>query len=436
MIEPENQRAIAEVQAAVMMAKKFPRDIPEALERIKVACRSVRLAEAAVYSYPRGGTEVDGPSIRLAEVVIQNWGNAHFGLIELSQRPGESIMEAFCWDLETNVREVKIFTVPHVRFTRKGSYALTDPRDIYEMVANNGARRLRSCIQGIVPKDIMDEAVEICDRVMVENSDTTAAGFKKLEDDFGSIGVTRGQIEGRLNKKFEKMTPRQMVGLRKILNSVQDNMSKAADWFEGAGMAPTSSEDTGVRERFEKIAGENGIAGEDLEQLKRFVAAASVASQKTQSPKSEDTLRKIALEDFPAFLTMYRGKLQKKREREEMEAKAAAQAAAAKKGLATEREGMKAKAQAKAEPKPEQDGPFPDDAGDPGPAETVDPLTGEVSRGKFDPASQPNDEIVVCSKNAGDELTRGYCRTNCSKFTTPDGTPQPLRCPDFTSDSI
>lgn len=56
-----------------------------------------------MYQYLRGGTKVTGPSIRLAEVLAQNWGNLSFGVKELEQRDGESIAMAYTWDLETNV---------------------------------------------------------------------------------------------------------------------------------------------------------------------------------------------------------------------------------------------------------------------------------------------------------------------------------------------
>jgi hypothetical protein len=41
--------------------------------------------------------------------------------------------------LETNTRREVTFQVPHIRYTKKGGYRLEDPRDIYEMVANQGA---------------------------------------------------------------------------------------------------------------------------------------------------------------------------------------------------------------------------------------------------------------------------------------------------------
>lgn len=48
-------RQAQEVQAAMVIAKKFPRDEFEAAERIKRACQRRSLAGQAVYAYPRGG---------------------------------------------------------------------------------------------------------------------------------------------------------------------------------------------------------------------------------------------------------------------------------------------------------------------------------------------------------------------------------------------
>lgn len=122
-------RQAQEVQGAMVIAKRFPRDEVESFNRIMQSCKRKSLAESAMYEYPRGGTKVSGPSIRLAEAMAQNWGNIDFGITELEQKNGESQVMAYAWDLETNTRQVKIFSVPHVRGTKKGNVPLTDPRD-------------------------------------------------------------------------------------------------------------------------------------------------------------------------------------------------------------------------------------------------------------------------------------------------------------------
>lgn len=232
LVDVESQRATAEVQGAIVLAKKFPRNQKEAMDRIEVACQRPGLAEQALYSYSRGGTEITGPSIRLAEAIAQNWQNLQFGIRELEQRNGESTVEAFCWDVENNTRHVKTFQVKHERHTKKGSYRLEDPRDIYELTANQGARRLRAAILAIIPGDVIEAAQTQCEQTLKAKADTSPEALKKLLEAFEKFNVTKEQIEKRIQRRLDTITPAQLVNLRKIYNSLKDGMSAASDWFE------------------------------------------------------------------------------------------------------------------------------------------------------------------------------------------------------------
>lgn len=225
-------REIAEVQAAMVIAQRFPRDPITAMDRILRACTRPTLAEGALYSYSRGGQEITGPSIRMAETAAQAWGNIAFGVRELEQRNGASTVEAFAWDMETNTRQTKVFQVEHKRHTRKGAYKLEDPRDIYEMVANQGARRLRACILGVIPGDVIEAAVKQCEETLHANADTSPEGLKKLVAAFDAFGVTREQIEKRIQCRLDAIRPAQVVQLKKVYASLRDGMSAPADWFE------------------------------------------------------------------------------------------------------------------------------------------------------------------------------------------------------------
>ena len=231
-VQSDSQRAIAEVQAALVIAKQFPRDMNQAWDRIMNACQRPTLAQSAVYSYGRGGSSVTGPSIRLAEALAQNWGNIQYGIRELSSENGESTVEAFAWDVETNTRQTKVFQVRHWRHTKQGGYKLTDPRDIYELVANNGARRLRACILGVIPGDVIDAAVAQCEQTIRSNADTSPEGVQKLLKSFEKYGVTREAVEKRIQCRIEAISPAQVVSLIKIGTSIKDGMSSAQDWFE------------------------------------------------------------------------------------------------------------------------------------------------------------------------------------------------------------
>ena len=238
-------RQAQEVQAAMVIAKKYPRDEVKAWERIMRACQRPSLAEDATYSYPKGGTNVSGPSIRLAECIAQNWGNIDFGIIELHQQEGKSEMMAYAWDLETNTRQTKIFTVTHA-IEKKGGIKkeLTDPRDIYEITANQGARRLRACILGIIPSDVVEDAVRKCDDTLskADGDIPIIDRVKKMVTVFDGLGVTPTMIEKRFNKKLDRMGEQEIVLLRKIYTSIRDGFSKVSDQFEPHVDTPTDLE--------------------------------------------------------------------------------------------------------------------------------------------------------------------------------------------------
>ena len=235
MTEVKAQREASEIQAMVFMAKQFPRNQIQAADRILNACTRQTLADSAVYSYPRGGQNVEGPSIRLAEVLAQNWGNLDFGIRELSQENGVSTVEAYAWDLETNVRQAKVFQVAHKRMAKGGTKTLTDPRDIYEMVANQGSRRLRACILSIIPGDIVEAALSQCSVTQAASVGATPEEIKetirKLTATMEKFGITAENIQDRYQCRIEAIRPAQIVELRKIYTSLKDGMSKPSDWF-------------------------------------------------------------------------------------------------------------------------------------------------------------------------------------------------------------
>lgn len=241
LVDVESQRAIQEVQAAMVVAKQFPRDQIKAVDNILQACTRQTLAEGALYSYQRGGQEVTGPSIRLAEAIAQTWGNLQFGIREISQNYGESVVEAFAWDIETNTKQTKIFTVPHKRFTRKGTKLLEDPRDIYEIIANQGARRLRACILGVIPGDVVESAVNQCEVTLKTNIDISPESIKKMIEAFKQFGVDEEMIKQRIGKRIEAINSAQMLQLKKIFASLRDGMSGASDWFEHTAQKATAS---------------------------------------------------------------------------------------------------------------------------------------------------------------------------------------------------
>jgi len=228
----ESERAIAEAQGKLIIAKRFPRDEASAFARAMQACSRPTLAAVANYAFPRAGQSVSGPSIRLAEELARCWGNIDYGLRELSRRDGESEMEAYAWDLETNVMSSQKFTARHLRDKRGGPEALRDERDIYELTANLGARRLRARILAVLPPDLVDAAVEQCRKTLSGASKKPFADqVRDMTQAFAGLSVNADMITLRLKHPLDQITPDELANLREIYLSLKDGMSGVGDWF-------------------------------------------------------------------------------------------------------------------------------------------------------------------------------------------------------------
>jgi hypothetical protein len=232
LMQVSEARAIAEVQAQYVIAKKFPRNNHAAFMEIIESCKRPLLAEQAFYAYPRGATLVTGPSIRLAEVLARAWGNLDCGIREISQSNGVSVAEAYAIDLQTNTRVTKIFHVPHIRDTKKGRTKLTDARDIYELVANQGSRRLRACILGIMPGDVVEAAVTQCKKTLETGEVSLADRIRAMITKFDALGVKVEHLEKRLGHNLDATIPQEIVTLQGIYKAIKDGFSSREDFFD------------------------------------------------------------------------------------------------------------------------------------------------------------------------------------------------------------
>lgn len=243
-VEIESSRAIAEAQGKLVIAKRFPRNEARAYEKIIDSCKRPGLASEATYSFPRGRETVSGPSIRLAEELARAWGNIDYGIRELSRKDGVSEMEAYAWDLETNTSSSQKFTVRHVRDTKTGSYAITDERDIYELTANQGARRLRARLLAILPPDLVEAALSECKLTLAGKSEIPLADrIRRIVRSFEKYGVTTPMIETRLGHSLDVTLPEEIADLQGVYNSLKNGMTKAGDWFGNAKPEPTEAMD-------------------------------------------------------------------------------------------------------------------------------------------------------------------------------------------------
>ncbi|QUX26036.1 hypothetical protein K1J57_27140 [Nocardiopsis sp. MT53] len=221
----EQSRAVAEVQAAIVVAQQCPRDIAGAVAQMNDSCQQKALAERAFFRFPRAGQTVSGPSVHLARELARCWGNVQYGVSELRRDDeiGQSEMQAWAWDVQTNTRSSSTFIVPHKRDTKKeGPKPLTDMRDVYENNANNGARRLREAIFSILPPWFVEEAKELCNKTLADGGGKTVAQrAAEAIAEFQKGGVTRDQLEAKLNRKVASWTHHDIAQLEVIFTSLQ-----------------------------------------------------------------------------------------------------------------------------------------------------------------------------------------------------------------------
>jgi len=236
--QSESTRKMAEIQSAMTIAKASPRDIIQANYDIVEACKLPMLAETALYSYKRGkkpngqDNYVTGASIRLAEMLVQNWGNVDFGSTVLETHKDKTTVMVYAWDLQTNVRKTITFDIPHERDLKDGKkMALKSNRDIYEMIANQSQRRLRSCLLNIIPGYILEAALAQIEETRQKGSASIGDRVRKLVVAFGDIAVTKPMIEDHLGHKIEEVSDKELATLRGIYTGIKNGDMDREDVF-------------------------------------------------------------------------------------------------------------------------------------------------------------------------------------------------------------
>lgn len=233
----EQSRAVAEVQAAVVVAQQVPRSIQNALRLMRESCDQMSLAQRASYRFPRGKETVSGPSVYLARELARVWGNVQHGLVELERDDarGESQMQAWAWDVEANVRVSNTFIVPHVRDRKAehgGPVRLVDLRDVYENNTNQASRRVREAIFNVLPPWFVEEAKSRCAATLKNGGGVPLP--VRVQDAikaFGLLGVRVGQIEEKLGRFSTDWDEYDVAQLTVVYQSLQRGEVTIADEF-------------------------------------------------------------------------------------------------------------------------------------------------------------------------------------------------------------
>lgn len=226
---PAIAREVARVFVQTQTALSKPRNYNNVINVVSTECKRKALAEQAIYRYARGGNDIVGPSIRLAEALARAYGNITFGYEVISQTKTSTTLRAYALDLETNMQAERIFSVEHVR---DNGVSVTTPRDIYEHISNYASRRVRACILELIPGDIVDYAMDECTATLAETEQINAKKIKNLIEAYKKFDVSQEMIEDFIQRKIEAIEPDQMVKLRQIYESLVDGIAEVSDFFK------------------------------------------------------------------------------------------------------------------------------------------------------------------------------------------------------------
>lgn len=233
----ESERAIAETQGKMILAKRFPRSIQAAIAEFLESCKDPDFAAAAFYAVPNRGS---GPSIRFAEEAARCYGNFDFGHKELSREtgdgtpgnPGKSEIEVYAWDMEKNNYSRRQVTVLHVQDSKSGgARPLKDQADIDNRIANVASKQMRGRILAIVSKALVSAGIRTAKATIAGSSDKPmTARIQNMVQAFGKHGVTAAHLEAYLKHQLDHTTVDELADLHGIALAIKEG-TKPSEFF-------------------------------------------------------------------------------------------------------------------------------------------------------------------------------------------------------------
>ncbi len=240
--------ARGQVEAQYLMAERHPRNMDLVRQRLLKECDRTGFAEVAIYSIPRAGIKIEGPTIRFAEGVRRLYGNMLTQSALIYEDDHQQIIRITVVDFETNspaISDVSVSKCKEVRNPRKGEevisaranstgqtvykVAVTDD-DMRMKRGSEAARARRNLILELIPADLKDECMARCRKTMkVKAKQDPDAYRKQVVDGFTLLGVPADELAKYLSHDLGSASPDEMLELRIVYQTVKDG---EATWHE------------------------------------------------------------------------------------------------------------------------------------------------------------------------------------------------------------
>ena len=224
----------ASIDTQVATAKKYPRNLKRVKDNsVGIACMNKETAEACRYAKPVGGKNITGPSVHLARIVCQQYGN-----IRVQQRIKQItektiIAEAVAFDMETNYA---VCVEARRSIVGKNGHRYTE-----SVIETNAMAILaiaeRNAILKVVPKSIIDtvydEAFKCANGDLTDNAKLILARDKAIEFFKNEYGASEEEVVASLGLKTkEAIKAEHIVDLRGFIQALKDKDISADELFK------------------------------------------------------------------------------------------------------------------------------------------------------------------------------------------------------------
>lgn len=247
-------REEAEMKAAIVLARTNPRNELDGYNRVIKSCKRAGFAATALYSFPRGGQKVEGPSVDMAREIARAWGNIRYGLRIVEMSADAVHIRGFAHDVETNAyveMEDKFARLVQRKDkrTNQTTWVQPDERDLRELINRRGAICVRNAILQVLPPDVVDDALAECRRTreagaMADLKDRDRT-LKMLVLAFNDVGVSVEMLERRLGHALAAIDDKELADLRGVFKSIKDGNTSRSDHFsfghDAQPQAPSAS---------------------------------------------------------------------------------------------------------------------------------------------------------------------------------------------------
>ena len=197
----------ANIDIQVSTAKQYPRSISRcANNAVALVTMDKDTAQSCGYALPRGGKPITGPSVHLAKIIAQQYGNlrAEAKVVEITDK--HVVSRGTAWDLENNY--AVSFEVRRSIVGKNGNRFSDDMITVTGNAANSIS--YRNAIFGIVPKSITDKAYKAAQHLITGDLSDEEKLIKRRDGAIKHFTDTYGITEEEVIKLCGKHTVNQI----------------------------------------------------------------------------------------------------------------------------------------------------------------------------------------------------------------------------------